>query len=223
MPECCLATDMTAAVLRVMLVDDHAVVRQGFRMLLDACEGFSVVAEVGDGEQALADYADTNPDIVVMDLSMPGMGGFEALRRLLAKAPDARVLVLSAHENAAYARRVLKAGALGYLTKRTAPEELLKALPIVAGGQLYLDAAIARQLATADLDGNPGALETLSRREFTVFLELARGRSVKQIAVELSLSTATVGTHLYNVKQKLAVNNQAELTLIAMHNGLIQP
>ena len=212
-----------AAAIRVMLVDDHVVVRRGFRMLLEACRDIEVVAEAGDGEHALAAYPDSAPDVVVLDLSMPGVGGLEALRRLLVSHPGAKVLVLSAHENVAYARRVMKAGALGYLTKRTAPEELVRALPVVAAGRIYLDRGIAQDLAIRELDGNPGATEALSRREFTVFLSLARGQTVKQIAANLNLSTGTVGTHLYNIKQKLGVSNQAEMTLIAVRNGLIDP
>jgi two-component system invasion response regulator UvrY len=216
-------TTDTDSTVRVMLVDDHAIVRRGFRLLLDACADVEVVAEAGDGEQAIAGYAAAAPDVVVMDLSMPGMGGLEALRRLLLRYPDAKVLVLSAHENAAYARRALKAGASGYLTKRTAPEELIKALPVAASGRLFLDREIAQQMVAGTLQGNPEAIETLSRREFTVFLELARGRSVKQVAQDLSVSAGTVGTHLYNIKQKLGVGNQAEMALIAVRNGLIDP
>lgn len=211
------------ATVRVLLVDDHVVVRRGFRMLLESQPGVTVVAEAGDGERALAEFDQSLPDVMMLDLSMPGMGGLETLRRLLSAHPDAKVLVLSAHENAAYARRVLQAGALGYLTKRTAPEELIRALLLVASGRVWLDPAIAQDLALHDLEGHPGATGALSRREFTVFLELARGRTVKEIAADLCLSAGTVGTHLYNVKQKLGASNQAEITLIAVRNGLIDP
>lgn len=211
------------ASIRVMLVDDHAVVRRGFRMLLDSCPDIEVMAEAGSGEQAIGSLDDAVPDVLVLDLSMPGLGGLETLRRLLAHHADLRVLVLSAHEDVAYARRALKAGARGYLTKRTAPEELIEALRAIASGRVYLDATLARALAVSGLGGVPGAIDALSEREFTVFLELARGRSVNQIAALLSLSPSTVGTHLYNIKQKLGAANQSELTLMALHNGLIDP
>ena len=208
--------------IRVMLVDDHAVVRVGFRMLLSASPDIEVAADADSGELAYQQYAEVRPDVVIMDLSMPGMGGIEAVRRLLVRDKAARVLVLSAHEDTAHPKRVLKAGALGYLSKRTAPEELIEAVRAIAAGRIYLDAEIARKLAMRDLTGTPGAVEALSEREFAVFLQLARGQSVHRIAEILSLSPHTVGSHLYNIKQKLGAGNQAELTLIAVRNGLIE-
>jgi two-component system invasion response regulator UvrY len=211
-----------SAKIRVMLVDDHAVVRVGFRMLLSASADIEVAAEASSGEMAYQCYAEVHPDVVIMDLSMPGMGGIETVRRLLLRDGGARVLVLSAHEDAAHPKRVLKAGALGYLSKRTAPEELIEAVRAVAAGRVYLAADIAQKLAIQDMSGNHGAVEALSEREFGVFLQLARGQSVSHIAEVLSLSPNTVGTHLYKIKQKLGAANQAELTLIAMRNGLIE-
>jgi len=213
---------MTSTKIRVMLVDDHAVVRVGFRMLLSASSDIVVAAEADSGELAYQRYAEVKPDVVVMDLSMPGMGGIEAVRRLLTRDKAARVLVLSAHEDTVHPKRVLKAGALGYLSKRTASEELIEAVRAIAAGRIYLDAEVARKLAVQDLSGAGGAVEALSEREFAVFIQLARGQSVNRIAEILSLSPNTVGTHLYNIKQKLGAGNQAELTLIAVRNGLIE-
>jgi two-component system invasion response regulator UvrY len=207
--------------IRVMLVDDHALVRMGFRMLL-ADAGIEVAAEAPDGEQACQLYPQARPDVVVMDLSMPGMGGMEAMRRLLAQDPKARVLALSAHEDTAHPRRALRAGALGYLAKRSAPEALIQAVRAVARGERYIDADTARALAMAQLEGQESPADVLSEREFSVFLQLARGASVAQIASNLSLSASTVGTHLYHVKQKLRAGNQSELTLVALRWGLIQ-
>jgi two-component system invasion response regulator UvrY len=207
--------------IRVMLVDDHAVVRVGFRMLLQAAPDIQVVAEAESGEAACQKYAEVAPDVVVMDLAMPGMGGIEAVRRILARDPRARILALSAHEDTAHPRRVLKAGALGYLSKRSAPEALIEAVLAVAGRQRYLDPAIAQRLAMEDLAGSQDPVKALSEREFEVFIQLAKGQSVAQIAENLKLSPNTVGTHLYNVKQKLGAANQAELTLIALNHGLI--
>ena len=213
---------MTSTKIRVMLVDDHAVVRVGFRMLLSASSDIVVAAEADSGEHAYQQYPEVRPDVVIMDLSMPGMGGIEAVRRLLTRDKAARVLVLSAHEDTVHPKRVLKAGALGYLSKRTAPEELIEAVRAIAAGRIYLDAEVARKLAVQDLSGAGGAVEALSEREFAVFIQLARGQSVNRIAEILSLSPNTVGTHLYNIKQKLGAGNQAELTLIAVRNGLIE-
>jgi two-component system invasion response regulator UvrY len=208
-------------VIRVMLVDDHALVRMGFRMLLADAQ-IEVVAEVGSGEQACDEYPKVKPDIVIMDLSMPGMGGLEAVRRIVAKDPQARVLVLSAHEDTAHPRRIMRAGALGYLTKRSAPEALISAVTAVAQGQPYVDAETAQALAKAQVRGETSPADVLSEREFSVFLQLARGLTVAQIADNLKLSPSTVGTHLYHVKQKLDASNQSELTLVALRWGLLQ-
>ena len=207
--------------IRVMLVDDHVLVRMGFRMLLADAQ-IEVVAEAGTGEQACADYPKVKPDVVVMDLSMPGMGGLEAVRRLLAQDANARVLALSAHEDTAHPRRVLRAGALGYLAKRSAPEALITAVTAVARGERYVDAQTAQALALAQIDGQSSPADSLSEREFSVFIQLARGASVPQIAAALNLSPSTVGTHLYRIKQKLGAGNQSELTLVALRWGLIQ-
>ena len=208
--------------IRVMLVDDHALVRMGFRMLLADAQ-VEVVAEVDSGEQACAEYPKVKPDVVVMDLSMPGMGGLEAVRRLLAQDPKARILALSAHEDIAHPRRVLGAGALGYLTKRSAPDALIAAVTAVAAHEAYMDPQTARALAMAQVKGETSPADALSEREFSVFLQLAKGLTVAQIADNLRLSPSTVGTHLYHVKQKLGASNQSELTLVALHWGLIQP
>ncbi|MEK8027172.1 response regulator transcription factor [Pseudaquabacterium rugosum] len=207
--------------LRLLLVDDHALVRMGFRMLLGGA-GIEVVAELDRGEDLVSTWQQLRPDVVVMDLAMPGMGGLEALRRLLAIEEQARVLILSAHEDTAHPQRALRAGALGYLTKRSAPDALIAAVRAVATGQPWVDAETARALALAQIRGERSPADQLSEREFSVFLQLARGQSVAQIAETLKLSPSTVGTHLYNVKQKLGAGNQSELTLIALQWGLLQ-
>lgn len=205
---------------RIVLVDDHAIVRMGFRMLLEG-HGIQVVGEAADGESLLKNLADWAPDAVVMDLSMPGLGGLETLRRLRARDQAPPVLVLSAHEDTAHPRRALNAGALGYLSKRSAPETLPEAVRAVAAGRRYLDAHTAQAMAMSQLDGASSPFDALSEREFEVFERLARGRSVNDIAQTLKLSPSTVGTHLYNIKQKLGANNQAELTLLALQWGVI--
>lgn len=206
-----------------MLVDDHAVVRMGFRLLLEGSTDIKVVAEADSGEEAIKRFAELKPDVVVMDISMPGIGGLEAIDRILAKDPAAKILVLSAHEDVMHARRVLKAGAAGYLTKRAAPEALIQAIRQVHQGKAFLEPEIAQQLAVQQLSKNRNPLDTLSEKEFKVFLALARGQSVQEIADVMSLSPRTVGTHLYNIKQKLGASNSAELAIIAIRAGLIEP
>ncbi len=208
--------------ITVVLVDDHAVVRMGFRLLLQAQGGFEVVGEAADGETLLRELPQWAADVIVMDLTMPGLGGLETLRRLRARDPVPGVLVLSAHDDAAYPRRALNAGALGFLGKRSAPEALPEAVRAVAQGRRYLDPQTAQALALSQFDGNTSPFDALSEREFEVFTRLARGRSVQEIAQALSLSPSTVGTHLYNVKQKLGAGNQAELTLLALRWGVIE-
>lgn len=209
--------------IRLMLVDDHTIVRVGFRMLLQAAAAdIEVVAEADNGEDALALLETVQPDVLVLDLSMPGMSGLEVLRRLRARDSRLRVLVLSAHEDSAHPRRVLAAGAMGYLSKRGAPEALVDAVRRVAAGQRYIDPALAQKLALAQLGDEPSPMEALSEREFAVFVELAKGASVVDIAAQLRLSGSTVGTHLYNIKQKLGASNQAELTLLALRWGVIE-
>ena len=205
----------------ILLVDDHAVVRMGFRLLLQANSQMTVLAEAQSGEEACQKYIEVMPDAVVMDIAMPGMGGIEALRRLRARHPAARVLTLSAHDDPIHARRALQEGALGFLSKRSAPEALIEAVVAVSKGHRYLDPSLAQKLALAEFSGGSSPLERLSEREFEVFVRLAGGATVQQIAQDLKLSASTIGTHLYNVKQKLGVGNQAELTLIAMRQGLI--
>ena len=209
--------------IRVLLADDHAVVRTGFRLLLQTQSDVSVVGEAASGEAACQLYAELTPDVLVLDLAMPGMGGLETLKRIRAKHAHARVLALSAHDDPVHARRALHEGALGFLSKRSAPETLLEAVTIVAAGRRFIDASLAQKLALAEVDGaGKTPVERLSEREFDVFIRLAEGATVQKIADDLKISASTVGTHLYNIKQKLGVVNQSELTLIAIRNGLIQ-
>ncbi|MGD2141239.1 MAG: response regulator [Burkholderiales bacterium] len=214
---------MSDRTIGVMLVDDHAVVRMGFRMLLEGSDDIRVLGEADSGEDAVRQFADLKPDVIVMDISMPGIGGLEAIDRILAKDPDKRILVLSAHEDAMHARRVLKAGAAGYLTKRSAAEELIRAIRVVHQGKTYLEPGIAQQMAVEQVSGERDPVDALSEKEFKVFLALARGQSVQDIADVMSLSPRTVGTHLYNIKQKLGASNSAELAIIAIRAGLITP
>lgn len=205
----------------IVLADDHALVRMGYRMLLEGA-GAIIVAEANSGEQALQMFAEHQPDALVMDVSMPGIGGLAALERLKARQPEAQVLIVSAHYDTQIPARALKAGATGYLSKRAEPQELLRAVAAVAHGKRYLDPELAPQLALAQFDGSTDPLTSLTEREFAVFVELAKGRSVAEVAERQKLSPSTIGTHLYHIKQKLNASNAAELALIAVRSGLIE-
>lgn len=209
--------------INVMLVDDHAVVRMGFKMLLESVSDIKIIAEAENGEDAIKAYVEFKPQVVVMDITMPGIGGMEAIERILAKDASAKILVLSAHEDSVHPKRVLNAGAMGYLTKRSAAEELIKAIRTIATGKKYIEASIAQQMAIQQLSGDQSPVDVLSEREFEVFMSLAKGKTTNEIAETLFLSPRTVGTHLYNIKQKLNANNSAEIALIAMRSGLIDP
>lgn len=207
--------------MRVLLADDHAMVRLGFRLLLEGA-GATVVGEAADGQTAVQLQAQTQPDVLVMDVSMPGIGGLAALSRLLASNPKARVLMVSAHDDDIVPARTLKLGAKGYLCKRAAPEEFLRAVRDVAQDKRYLDPALAPSVAMAQLCGSTNPLDVLTDKELAVFLQLAQGRSVNAVAQDFCVSPSTVGSHLYHIKQKLNVQNAAELTLMAVRNGLVQ-
>jgi two-component system invasion response regulator UvrY len=209
--------------IKVMLVDDHMVVRIGFKMLLDATPDIRVVAEADSAEAAYAQLEAARPDLILMDIGLGGATGVEATRRIVARDPAARVLALSTHEDPSYVRFMLKAGALGYVSKRSAPEELMQAIRIVAGGGRFLDSHVSQRMAMQAFDGGQDPVDVLSEREFAVFMELARGMTVNQVATMLNISPRTAGTHLYNIKQKLAVGNQTELALIAIRHGMIAP
>ncbi len=206
---------------KVLLVDDHELVRAGFRRLLEDGDKFTVVAESGSGEQAVQDFNKHHPDVVVMDISMPGIGGVGAIERIVAREPNARILVLSVHEDSVFTTRAMQAGALGFIPKRSAPEEMLKAVELVAQGKTCIAPEIAQQLAMQKLTGSENPLDVLSQREFEVFRLLAEGKTVNEIADILSLSPKTVGTHHTNIKQKLNVSNSAELARLAIRSGLV--
>ena len=209
--------------IKILLVDDHAVVRMGFKMLIEAEDDITVIGEAESGEVAIKLFQELKPDIIVMDITMPGIGGIEAIDRIMAKDKNTKILVLSAHEDSVHPKRVLNAGAMGYLTKRSAAEELIKAIKSIHQGKRYLEPSIAQQMAITQLSGETNPVEILSDREFEVFIALAKGKSTNEIADTLCLSPRTVGTHLYNIKQKLNANNSAEIALIAIRCGLINP
>ena len=211
------------AKINVLLVDDHSVVRMGFKMLVENESDMAVICEAESGELGITAFKEHKPSIVIMDITMPGMGGLDAIERIIAFDKKAKILVLSAHEDSVHPNRALSAGALGYLTKRSAAEELIKAIRSVNNGIKYLEPAIAQQMAITQISGENNPVEILSDREFEVFMDLAKGKSTNEIADTMCLSPRTVGTHLYNIKQKLNANNSAEIALIAIRCGLLEP
>jgi two-component system invasion response regulator UvrY len=209
--------------INILLVDDHSVVRMGFKMLIENESDMAVICEAESGELGITAFKEHKPNVVIMDITMPGMGGLDAIERIIAFDKKAKILVLSAHEDSVHPKRALSAGALGYLTKRSAAEELIKAIRSVNGGTKYLEPTIAQQMAITQLSGENNPVEILSDREFEVFIALAKGKSTNEIADTMCLSPRTVGTHLYNIKQKLNANNSAEIALIAIRCGLLEP
>lgn len=207
----------------VLLVDDHAVVREGYRRLLERPGNIVVAGEAGDADAAHALFCELDPQIVVMDITLPGMSGLSAMRRMLAVRSHARVLIFSMHEETIFAKRALQAGAYGYVTKASAPNELVEAVHTVAGGTKYLSATVARNLALhhAEADGTAG--DDLSAREFEVLRLLVQGRSVKEIAHSLGLHSKTVANHQSSIRQKLGADTAIQLLRKAGQLGLEIP
>lgn len=206
--------------IRVYLVDDHALVRTGFRMLLSQQTDFSVVGEAGTGEDALAELRKIEVDVVLCDLHLPGISGLEVTDRLTRSGASARVVIVSAQEDGPLPRRVLNAGASGYLSKAAPAEELLRALRDVSRGKRYISAAVAQQMAMTSLDASDSPFELLSVRELEIAMLLVQGMRMTVIGDHLNLSPKTVATHKYNLFAKLRVNDVASLTRLAMQHGL---
>ncbi|WP_210395098.1 response regulator [Motiliproteus sediminis] len=207
------------AATRIMLVDDHEIVRAGFKRLLDSSEDFTVIAEASTGEEAYQQYQRCQPDVVVMDLSMPpGAGGLDAIQRIRAIDPDARVLVLTVQECEPYPSRVMQAGALGYLTKRCAPEELLEAVRQVSQGSEFVAASIREGMNSKE----PTKLSQLTKRELQIFTQLASGQSAAQIAETMFISQKTVHAHRANILAKLGLTKTTDLIHLAIRHGIIE-
>jgi DNA-binding NarL/FixJ family response regulator len=213
---------MTLVKVGVLLVDDHAVVREGYLRLLERQGDIEVVGEAGDAATAYALFRRLEPQIVVMDITLPGTSGIEAMRRMLSHDPGARVLMFSMHEEVIFARRALEAGAFGYVSKSSAPTVLVQAIHAVASGQKYLSPEIAQKLALRDVAIGESA-NGLSAREFEVLRLLARGQSVKEIAESLGLNPKTVANHQSAIKQKLGADTALQLLRKAGQLGLEMP
>ena len=208
--------------IKVLLVDDHTLVRAGLRRIIDASEQLQVVGEACTGEQALELIREQRPDVVLMDLLMPGMGGLQATHRINQLDPAIAVIALSVHTDDVYPARVLEAGAQGYLTKDCDADEIITAIVRVHAGEPYLDAGVARNLALARAGGRDGdSFDKLSRREMQVMLLVTQGSSIQEISDQLFLSPKTVNTYRYRLFDKLGVSNDVELTRLAMRHGLL--
>jgi len=209
--------------IKALLVDDHEVVRAGYRRLLESTGKIEVVAEASDGEDAYRLYMQHQPTVVVMDLSMPGIGGLDASRRILARDESARILVFSVHENEIYLNRALDLGILGYISKRSASRVMVDAVRQVAQGELYIGQEMTPFLVKRTVCTDSQLIANLSPREFEVFRLRAEGKSVNEIAEMLNVSPKTIGHHNTSVKQKLGLANSAELTRLAIRLGLVTP
>ncbi len=208
--------------IRVMLVDDHAVVRAGVRRLLEQDENFTVIAEAETGERAYQLFGEHLPDITVLDLSMPGIGGMESIKRIIARYPTAKILVLSMHENVAFASQALKAGAKGYLAKSGLAEELSNAIQWLITGQTYLGTEISQKIALQMHSAQGDPMQVLSAREFEIFRMLVDGVELGTIATTLNISLKTVANYQTVIKQKLGVNSPVEMVRLAIRCGLIE-
>jgi two-component system, NarL family, invasion response regulator UvrY len=208
--------------IRILVADDHTIVREGLKQILAEVDDMSVRDEAGNGQEALAKIRDGEFDVVLLDISMPGRSGLEILKEIKTEHPKLPVLILSMHAEEQYAVRALRAGASGYLTKASAPDELIGAIRKVSCGRKYVSSSLAEKLAfELDIDTKKPPHETLSDREYQVMLMLASGKSVKEIADEVCLSVKTISTYRARVMEKMNMKKNAELTLYAIQNRLI--
>ena len=207
--------------IKVLLADDHAVVRAGYKFLLENVRDIEVIAEAASGEEAIALFEQYQPDVLVLDLSMPGIGGLEAIRRLRVRQPDARILVFSMHESPTLIEHALQAGVSGYISKNSSPEVLVNALRRIAAGGLYVDAELAQNLVVQQRRDKGSTLSGLSIRELQILCMFAEARPIDDIATTLSLSSKTIANYLSQIKDKLQVGSSAELVRLAISKGLV--
>ena len=208
--------------IRVVVADDHAIVREGLKQLLAAAGDLQVVGEAADGHAVLKAVRDLELDVLLLDMSMPGKSGIELIKQVKDEKPKLRILVLTMHEEHQYAIRAIRAGASGYLTKESASRQLIEALRKVASGGAFISSEVAEQLALGAMPGATHAPhETLSDREFQIFRLIAEGKSISDIGDQLNLSVKTVSTHKANILQKMGMSGTAELIRYALSHKLI--
>jgi len=209
--------------IKIMLVDDHAIVREGYRSLLQKQDNMTVVAEARDGAEAYLQYKEHKPDVTVMDISMQGQGGLEAISRIKQFDSSAKILVFSMHQNPSFAIQATRAGALGYVTKSSEPEVLIRAIYDVQQNKYTLSADIAQALALEKLGADSNALDQLTVREFEILRLLVEAKSTKDISETLNISPKTVANAHYIIKKKLDVNSDIELTHLAIKLNILTP
>ena len=215
---------MSKNLIKIILVDDHELVRTGIRRILDDVKDFSVVSEASSGEDAVALCRRNAPDVVLMDVNMPGMGGLEATRKIIRMAENTRVICLSMHKEHPIPAQVMQIGAFGFLTKDAEHEEMIRAIYKVASGQKYLAPDIAQTIAISKLSADSNnPFDALSTRELNIAMRLTRGQRVPDIAEELCINTKTVNTYRYRMFEKLGVATDVELTHLAYRHKLIDP
>ena len=207
--------------IRILIVDDHSIVRQGLRRILDEEEGIEVIAEASNGVEALKKLRAVKMDVVLLDISMPEKNGFDTLKQIMDGNSGTKVLILSMYPEDQYAVRLMKAGASGYITKDTAPEQLVEAIRKVVAGKKHISPSLAELLLQeCGTDSGKPSHELLSDREYQVLRLLGSGRKVSDIAETLSLSVKTVSTYRAHILEKMKLKNNAELTFYVMENGL---
>ena len=214
---------MSQRTVRVLIVDDHAIVREGYRSLLAKNEGLQVVGEACDAASAYQRFKDTRPDVVIMDISMPGRGGIDAIEHLREVDPHARVLVFTMHSGAAYALQAFRAGAKGYVTKSSPPDLLVRAVRDVAEGRLAICPETSEALAIDRVQEENTRLHNLSPREFEIFRMILEAKSTDEIASAFNLSRKTVANYHYAIKSKLGVDSDIELLYFGLRQGVIEP
>ena len=210
--------------IKVLLADDHSIVRAGLRRLIEDSGDITVVAEAADGGEAIRRVHETLPDVAVVDISMPGLDGLEVLNQVHAHYPKLPILILTMHEEEQYVVRAIGAGAMGYITKRSAPEQLVNAIRKVHAGGHYLSDSAAESLAVRIAKGAPGRslIDSLSNREIQVLRRLALGQTTREIAEAYNISIKTVDTYRFRLLKKLTLRNNAELSRFAIQNGLVE-
>lgn len=207
--------------IKLLVVDDHELVRESVASQLDSAKDMEVVGKAASGEEAINLARKYNPDVILMDLQMPGMGGLEATRKLLRIMPDVKILVLTICDNDVFPARLLEEKASGYITKNCKPKDLIDAIKKVYSGQRYISPEIAQKLVLKRSSKEDSPFDILSEREFQVMIMITKGQKVPQIASVLHLSTKTVNTYRYRIFEKLGINNDVELTLLALRHGVI--
>lgn len=210
--------------IKVLIVDDHKLVRKGIANILSETSGIHVVAEAGNGEEAIKLVRDLSPDVVLMDLQMPGMGGLEATRKLLRVFPTIKVLIITVYGSDVFPTKLLEEGVAGYITKDCSPDEMIRAIRAVHTGQRYLSSEIAQRLALkryTDRTEGSSPFETLSERELQVMIMITSGKKPQEIARVLHLSPKTINTYRYRVLEKMGVKTDVELTHLALRHGII--